>query len=271
MHPSLDEWGDWMRAAGMTEATVLTRTKGIRTLCAHVKLDDPREITSRHLIAWLGACRSPWTRQTYWFTARQWCAWLVATGVRDDDPTVRLPRPRQPRSLPRPVSDVVIGKLLRDPPGRRAYAYVVLAVFAGLRVHEIAKVAGEDVDAVGGWLYVLGKGGSNAVVPMHPAVADLARGMPEVGYWFYGVRDGHVCADSVSRVIANALRSVGSRAQPHQLRHSFATAIQRSTHDLRVTQELMRHELPSSTAIYTQVTNADKVAAIESLPWAVGT
>jgi site-specific recombinase XerC len=41
----------------------------------------------------------------------------------------------------------------------------------------------------------------------------------------------------------------------------------RSSHDLRVTQELLRHSSPASTAIYTQVADLDKVDAIRALGW----
>jgi site-specific recombinase XerD len=48
---------------------------------------------------------------------------------------------------------------------------------------------------------------------------------------------------------------------------SFGAAVLRSSHDLRVTQELMRHSSPASTAIYTQVADLDKVDAIRALGW----
>jgi integrase/recombinase XerD len=63
------------------------------------------------------------------------------------------------------------------------------------------------------------------------------------------------------------LRAVGSNATAHQLRHSFGTAVLRSSHDLRVTQELLRHSSPASTAIYTQVAELYKLDAIRALGW----
>jgi integrase/recombinase XerD len=71
----------------------------------------------------------------------------------------------------------------------------------------------------------------------------------------------------VSTCIRRALRAVGSTATAHQLRHSFGTAVLRSSHDLRVTQELLRHSSPASTAIYTQVADLDKVDAVRALGW----
>lgn len=265
MHPSLDEWADWMRALGSSEATIRTRTSGIRTLCQHAHLDDPRRVTTRQLVSWLAAANTGWTRRTYWLSVHAWCAWLVLVGERPDDPSAPIPRPRQPHGVPRPVPEVVVRAVLSNPPGRRAYAYIVLASYAGLRVHEIAKVRGEDVD--GDWLFVQGKGGQGAAVPMHPLVMSLARQMPSVSYWFPGSHGGHVAADSVSRVVRNAFKSVGSEATAHRCRHLFGTGVLRASRDIRVTQVLLRHQSLGSTQIYTEVTDADLVAAVHALSW----
>lgn len=259
----LDRWAQWMRACGCTRKTVSIRLGQVRTLCRSVGLDDPAKVTTSQLVEWLARCENGWTRQTYWASAHAWCRWLMEMGIRVDDPLARIPRPRAPQAVPRPVGWDVVNKVLADPPSVRAYAYVVLAAFAGLRAHEIAKVCGADVDEAG-WLYVEGKGGQRAAVPLHPMVRRLAFGMDPVEYWFPGTDHGHVNAKAVSRTLSRAL---GRSGTGHMLRHTFGTAVMQSTHDLRVTQELMRHRAAKSTAIYTQVTDRDKVAAIRSLPW----
>lgn len=267
MHESLEDWAQWMRATGSSEATVATRTKGIRTLQRHAGLSDPRQIQARHVVAWLADQRSSWTRATYWASAHMWFDFLLTTGELEMDPIARVPKPRQPHGVPRPVSERVVRKILDDPPGHRAYAYVVLASYAGLRVHEVAKIRGEDVNWDTGWMFVAGKGGQEAWVPMHPIVATLARGMPDVGFWFPGSHDGHVAADSVSRTIRNAFKSVGSSATPHMCRHLFGSAVLRACGNARVTQRLLRHQSLASTEIYTKVSGEDMEAAVNALPW----
>jgi site-specific recombinase XerD len=57
----------------------------------------------------------------------------------------------------------------------------------------------------------------------------------------------------------------------HMLRHAYATALLRATEDggaganLRVTQELMRHASPATTAVYTQVTDQERRRAVLNL------
>jgi integrase/recombinase XerD len=260
----LDRWAAWMRAAGRSPQTIKTRLSGIETLCRHAGVSSVTAITAEHVTAWLGDCEAPWTRCTYWVTVRCWVTWALAEGIICADPTARLAKPRTPKCVPRPVSDNVITALLANPPNARVRAYVALAALAGLRVHEIAKLRGEDVET--GWLYVDGKGGSRCAIPLHPQLATIAAAMPPVDWWFPH-NGSHVSGEWVSTCIRRALRAVGSNATAHQLRHSFGTAVLRSSHDLRVTQELLRHSSPASTAIYTQVADLDKVDAIRALGW----
>jgi integrase/recombinase XerD len=275
----LDRWEAWMRAAGRSPQTIKTRLSGIETLCRHAGVTSVTAITAEHVTAWLGDGEAPWTRCTYWMTVRCWVTWALAEGIICADPTARLAKPRTPKCVPRPVSDAVIRALLNgeDPADKarsnpfgtttipRVRAYVALAALARLRVSEIAKVRGEDVDPAG-WLYVDGKGGTRCAIPLHPQLATIAKTMPPVDWWF--PHNGtHVSGEWVSTCIRRALRAVGSTATAHQLRHSFGTAVLRSSHDLRVTQELLRHSSPASTAIYTQVADLDKVDAIRALGW----
>jgi integrase/recombinase XerD len=281
----LERWAAWMRAAGRSPQTIKTRLSGIETLCRHAGVTSVTAVTADHITAWLGDCEAPWTRCTYWMTVRCWVRWALAEGVICADPTARLAKPRTPKCVPRPVSDAVIRALLngdisgdktggrtpitaghRVATNSRTRAYVALAALAGLRVHEIAKLRGEDVDLETGWLYVDGKGGTRCAIPLHPQLAAIAKTMPPVDWWF--PHNGtHVSGEWVSTCIRRALRAVGSTATAHQLRHSFGTAVLRSSHDLRVTQELLRHSSPASTAIYTQVADLDKVDAIRALGW----
>jgi integrase/recombinase XerD len=263
----LDQWTMWMRAGGQSKATIRTRLYGMGTLCRHARVEQPAQLTCKQISDWLSSCHNGHTRLTYWQTARSWARWAVSHDVITTDPTADLTRPRSPKMSPRPISDETVTELIATTthPTR---TYAALAAYAGLRVHEVAKVHATDVElSSAGWLFVDGKGGKQATIPLHPVLTKIAADMPTAGWWFPGHDNGHISGAWVGECIRKALRDIGSPATAHQLRHSFGTAVLRSTHDLRVTQELLRHASPASTAIYTQVADLDKIAAVNSLGW----
>lgn len=260
----LEEWADWYQAGGAAEQTIRTRLVNVRLLCSHAGTDDPVTITSRQIMAWLADCGKPWTRSTYATSARMWFGWLVDQGYRDDNPMEKLRKPPTPRGVPRPVSSEALAAALAVA-GRKSRAYIELGRCAGLRVHEIAKVRGEYF--VDGWMYVDGKGGKEAWLPVHPALEQLRRGWPAEGFWFPSDTElGHVRPMTVTNGVGRVFEKAGYPGiTAHQLRHWYGTWLLRTTKDMRVVQELMRHASLTSTQIYTEVSSEAKVNAVRGL------
>jgi len=71
----------------------------------------------------------------------------------------------------------------------------------------------------------------------------------------------------VSRLCNDHLHSIGIPHTLHSLRHRYGTQVYRASgRDLRLTQELMRHKTPVSTALYTWVDPAEGAAVVAKLP-----
>ena len=221
------------------------------------------------LVAWLaGLPVSRNSRATYRAHIVAWFKWLVLSGHRSDDPAATLPAVGAPRGIPHPVTPAEVARILaacEHPRAATTRAYVLLAAFAGLRAHEIAKVRGSDF--AGGVVRVDGKGGVVSTVPVHPLIADLAATMPN-GYWFASdTPAGHVRRESVSLAIGRAMRRAGVANVPHGLRHHFGTEVLRATGgDLRMTQRAMRHASPATTAIYPLIADDALASAVHGIP-----
>lgn len=256
------------KVAGHSERTIEARVATVERLAREV--GDVHDLDGEALIDWLaGLGLSRASMSTYRSHLRAFFSWLHKTGRRVDNPATDIPATRTGRGLPHPVSPVDLQLILAacmDPRARQTRAYVLLGAYEGLRVHEIAKVRGEDVTPTE--LMVSGKGGVVSTVPLHPVVAVLAESMPRTGYWFPSSSStGHVSRVTVSQAISRAMRRAGVAGTPHGLRHHFGTQVLRgSGGDLRTTQRVMRHASPATTAIYTQVLDETAFRAVSLIP-----
>mgnify|MGYP000854992136 CR=1 FL=1 len=262
----IDAWTLTMQAQGLSHTTITERTRLIRQL-ARTTGTDPAALTPHTLTTFLASRTSAVTADAYYSIARAWCTWLVRTGHRDDDPTIRVPRPRVPPARPRPITRDQLDTLLASPLRPPTRTKILLAAYAGLRIHEIAKIRGQDIDPSGGTLTVTGKGGRTDLLPAHPVILDQASNYPRKGLWFPspGHPGNHVTAQTVGTVIARALRRAGIDATAHQLRHYFATALLEEGVDSRIVQTLMRHASLATTGRYLGVTLTQQRQALEGL------
>ena len=271
--PLPEQWALTMKAAGLSRRTITDRTQLLARVSRQTR-KPPEASTGAELTRFLAAPVSPGTRQTYHSTLKSWHRWLVVQGHRQDDPTLLIPAPRVPRRHPRPVMDEHLTVLLNTRMKARTRALILLCAYQGLRIGEACTVRGEHVDVIGGRLRVLGKGGTDEVIPLHPAVAELAASYPRSGWWFpaYGPNvdrpdgGGPILPRSASTIVSNVMRRAGVPGTAHSLRHWTATAMLRGGADARVVQTVLRHANLATTALYLQVDADQQRAAIGALP-----
>lgn len=262
MNPRIEQWGQWQRAQGNSERTITSRVQLLTLFERHAGI-DAATATTEHVVEFMASTKdralSKSTRASYFSHLRAWFRWLVRSGARDDDPMVVMMAPKLPRRRPRPVSDEQLATILAIRMHRRSQMMVRLACFQGLRVHEIAKVRGEDIDLLAMEIRVIGKGEEDVRLPLHPMVAVLATQFPRRGYWFVshtgnvGAKQ-HILGKSVSDILANIMTRAGIDGGGHRLRHWLGSKLVEEGVNIRIIQELLRHQSLTSTQIYTQVT-----------------
>jgi site-specific recombinase XerD len=174
------------------------------------------------------------------------------------------------RGKPRPFTIDEMTDMLGSGAYHRTRVMILLGYLHGLRAHEIAKVHASDFDVEAGILTVVGKGGVERELPIHPALGLEIPKMPANGYWFpaRAGREGHIHWKSVSDLMTKAKRRAGiteKRKTGHSLRHAFGTQLVRAGADLRTTQELMGHASLATTQIYVEVDRARMTSASAAL------
>ena len=185
----------------------------------------------------------------------------------DSDPTSLIIRPSSVGPFPGRSQT----RICRTPSGwlcHRCAPILLLAAFAGLRVAEIAGLERDDVIETKGLIRVRhGKGDKERILPLHPDVLAALRvlPMPRNGPIFVRPRGGKFPPNRMGVVISRYLRELGIDATGHQLRHWFATVVYARGHDIRVTQELLGHSDPSTTAGYISYSHVDAAAAVAAL------
>ncbi len=202
---------------------------------------------------------------------RMLARYMVREGLREDDFSEQVMRPRYRRDLPEVLSRQEVESLLRsvprnDPQGLRDYAMIELFYSSGLRVSELCGLLLQSVRLEEAYLRVHGKGAKERVVPIgSKAVAALEAyltgGRPamvkaKTGSALFLSRLGRpISRKTIWVLLRRYAQAAGIRkpVKPHGLRHSFATHLLEGGADLRVIQEMLGHASIATTQIYTAV------------------
>lgn len=207
---------------------------------------------------------------------RQFHRFLCAEGIRPDDPTRIVDRPRARRPLPRVLSVDEVGRLLAQAEAEagdaaagdaarasalRLYVLLELLYATGLRVSELVGLRRSAVLRDASFLTVVGKGRKERVVPVNDRARDAVRaylGTLPPGPWLFPAAGeaGHLSRQVFGRELKRLAGRTGiaaARVAPHVLRHAFASHLLGGGADLRVVQTLLGHADISTTQIYTHV------------------
>jgi site-specific recombinase XerD len=197
-------------------------------------------------------------------------------------PTLVLIRPPKERKLPVVFSVEEVKQVmscLRLP----HYRVCLSTIYAcGLRVSEGVKLQVNQIDSSRMLLHVQkGKGAKDRYVPLSPHILEMLRqhwATHRHPMWLFPARGplgkrspatttAPITARSVQRAFQAALSESGIQklATVHTLRHSWATHLLEAGVDLRVIQSYLGHSSPTTTAIYTHLTQKAEVLATETI------
>ncbi|MEO5366406.1 MAG: site-specific tyrosine recombinase XerD [Magnetococcus sp. WYHC-3] len=202
---------------------------------------------------------------------RRFFRFLDKSGLRQEDPTRLLSRPKAGRRLPKAMNEKEVEDLLSAPDrstefGLRDGAMLELLYATGLRVSELVSLSMDGLDPTRGFVRVVGKGDKERVVPVSgQALATVARYRRESrpvllkgrrsAALFVTNRGQPMTRQNFWYIIRKyALEAhITQPLSPHLLRHSFATHLLNHGADLRAVQMMLGHADITTTEIYTHV------------------
>jgi integrase/recombinase XerD len=211
---------------------------------------------------------------------RRFFGFLVDEGLRRDDPSAALPRPRFERPLPRILDEQDVARLFAEAEDRAAsgeaaalrnLALLELLYGSGLRASELVTLPRGAMRKGQPFLIIAGKGGKERLVPIssraEAAVERWIEYVPRDSLWLFPGGKKHLSRVRLFQIVRQMAADAGippDRISPHVLRHAFATHLLSGGADLRVLQSLLGHADIATTQIYTHVDSARLVELVNS-------
>jgi integrase/recombinase XerD len=211
---------------------------------------------------------------------RRFYGFLVDEGLRLDDPSSALPRPRFERPLPRILDEEEVRRMFEAAEDRAAsgeaaavrnLALLELLYGSGLRASELVSLPRGAVRPGHEFLMVRGKGSKERLVPISSRAQaavqkwlEIAPGGPP---WLFPSGKSHLSRVRLFQIVRTMAADAGispDRVSPHVLRHAFATHLLSGGADLRVLQSLLGHADIATTQIYTHVDSARLVELVNA-------
>ncbi len=186
------------------------------------------------------------------------------------NPTQGLKAPKAQKKLPQTLSTDQAVHFVSiegdDFLSVRDRAILELFYSSGLRLSELVNLKQHNLDFTDGTVTVTGKGNKTRVVPMGSYAVEAIR------HWLNARQLLNIAAEHQHAVFLTkhgasmtqravqyrfkywaTKKNMHANMHPHLLRHSFASHVLQSSHDLRAVQEMLGHANISTTQVYTHL------------------
>lgn len=186
-----------------------------------------------------------------------------------------IKRPKKRINLPNVLSKEEVMKIIQSPKNIKHRAILWTIYSAGLRISELVNLRVCDIHSDEGFIFVKdSKGKKDRKTILSPLLVELLRKYYKKhrpGYWlFEGQTGGQYSVSSIRAIFRRAVKETHSNpwATVHTLRHSFATHCIENNVNMRYIQNMLGHNSPKTTELYTktiQINNKNITSPLDSL------
>jgi integrase/recombinase XerC len=259
----------------LSELTAKNYARDLRSIAAYcdkISVDKWGDLDHEHVRSYSAACYrkglSPRSIQRQLSAARTFYRFMLREKHVSTNPVQSVSAPKAGKRLPENLDADRMARLL-DIPGDgplviRDRAILELLYSSGLRLAELTGLNLSDVDLADSTVAVTGKGGKDRIIPVGRfAKQAIQAWLKERGNlaaaderaMFVSQRGTRISPRSVQARVDHWAKRQGidTKVYPHLFRHSFATHLLESSHDLRGVQELLGHANISTTQVYTHL------------------
>lgn len=240
--------------------------------CDHADVQEWQTVDSHHVRTFAAAefrrGLGARTIQRRLSALRGFFGFLIREGLLQANPATDVQAPKARKRLPETLDADQMARLLafRTDAGLDVRDKAIMELFysSGLRLSELADLDLGDLDLPDRTVRVLGKGRKTRIVPVgRYAVQALSNWLQERAALASGSEQALFVSRLGSRMHVRTIQQriaawarqqgLGVHVHPHMFRHSFASHLLESSHDLRGVQELLGHSSISTTQIYTHL------------------
>ena len=273
-----------LQLRGYSNSTQTLYVDAVRQLCEHYD-KSPGKITEEELRDYFlyGKNVKKWARSTSTI-ALCGIKFFFENTIQRPWPTLLFIRPGHEKKLPVVLSRDEVRAILSNIVLQRYRACLTTVYACGLRISEGINLRVEHIDSARGFIHVQGSKGKmgkkDRYVPLPKKNLQLLRQQwkshrnkvwifPSAGHGGTNMplATTPVSNSSVQAALRSALRTsaINKKATVHTLRHSWATHLLEAGINLRLIQTWLGHSSPSTTSVYTHLTEKAKTVAAKTI------
>lgn len=170
-----------------------------------------------------------------------------------------IKRPKKSTSIPNVLSQAEVLKIMQQPQNIKHKAILWTIYSAGLRISELKNLRVVDIHSDDGFIFIKdSKGKKDRRTVLSSYLIEILRtyyAEYKPSYWlFEGQTGGQYSVTSIRAIFRKAVKETNTNpwSTVHTLRHSFATHCIENNVNLRHLQNMLGHNSPKTTEIYTK-------------------